>query len=222
MGRVRGRTSEAILGAMEPVSARIGARTFSLPRLAGALLLAVGAGAVLVLTATLPSAQTPSGQPLTPADLAAQALNTGRYDEVDALLKGATDLRATTLRARAAIARGRYADAEKLLTPAAAASPTSDAALELGLLQQDLGRRQDGRRTLQRLVDGLQPRTVADYTRGGRASRALGQFKVANDEYFRRGNRLAPADVALNTAWGELFLEKFDRPNALKSFQDAL
>ena len=67
-----------------------------------------------------------------------------------------------------------------------------------------------------------QPRTVADFTRAGRAARALGQFKVANDEYFRRGNRLAPADVALNTAWGDLFLEKGDRPNALKSYQDAL
>ena len=60
----------------------------------------------------------------------------------------------TTLRARAAIARGRYADAEKLLTPAAASAPSSDAALELGLLQQYLGRRQDARRTLQRVLDG--------------------------------------------------------------------
>ena len=141
---------------------------------------------------------------------------------MDGLLKGATDNRATTLRARAAIARGRYADAEKLLAPAAAASPASDAALEFGLLQQYLGRRQDARRTLQRVLDGPQLRTVADFTRAGRAARALGQFKVANDEYFRRGNRLAPGDVALNTAWGDLFLEKGDRPNAFKSYQDAL
>jgi tetratricopeptide (TPR) repeat protein len=33
---------------------------------------------------------------------------------------------------------------------------------------------------------------------------------------------VAPDDAALNTAWGDLFLEKFDRPNALKSYQDAL
>src|SRR6185503_9078460 len=136
-----------------------------------------------VVSATLPSAQTPpaAAQPLTPADLAAQALNTGRYDEVDPLLKGATDLRATTLRARAAIARGRYADAEKLLTPAAASAPASDAALELGLLQQYLGKRQDARRTLQRVMDGTPRRTPADFTRGGRAARALGEFKPAND-----------------------------------------
>jgi tetratricopeptide (TPR) repeat protein len=195
----------------------------SLPRLVGALLLGVAIAAGLVISATLPSAQTPpAGQPLTPADLAAQALDTGRYDEVDPLLKGATDLRATTLRARAAIARGRYADAEKLLTPAAASAPASDAALELGLLQQYLGKRQDARRTLQRVMDGTPRRTPADFTRGGRAARALGEFKPANDEYFRPGNRLAADDVALNTAWGDLFLEKFDRPNALKSYQDAL
>ena len=132
---------------MEPKATRI----VTLPRLAGALVLAVGVAAVLVVSATLPSAQTAqSSAPLTPADQAAQALNTGRYDEVDGLLKGATDARATTLRARAAIARGRYADAEKLLAPAATASPAGDAALELGLLQMYLGRRQDARRTLRR------------------------------------------------------------------------
>src|ERR1051325_3581502 len=109
----------------------------SLPRLVGALALGVGVTALVAVNMTLPSAQAQApAPPLTPADLAVLALNTGRYDEVDPLLKGATDLRATTLRARAAIARGRYADAEKLLTPAAASAPTSDAALELGLLQQ--------------------------------------------------------------------------------------
>ena len=45
----------AILSAMEPKATRI----VTLPRLVGALLLAVGAAAVLVLSATLPSAQTP-------------------------------------------------------------------------------------------------------------------------------------------------------------------
>src|SRR5687767_13657300 len=147
----------------------MGPRFMSQPRLVGALLLGVAVAVGLVVSATLPSAQTPpAGQPLTPADLAQLALNTGRYEEVDPLLKGATDGRATTLRARAAIARGRYAEAEKLLTPAAASAPSSEAALELGLLQQYLGRRQDARRTLQRVVDGAALRTAADFTRAGR------------------------------------------------------
>jgi len=193
---------------------------FSRPRLAGALLLAVGIGAMFLVSGTLPSAQS-AGQPLTPADLAAVALNTGRYDEVDGLLKGAADPRAVVLRARAAIARGRYADAEKLLTPAAAASPASDAALELGLLHQYLGRRPEAQRTLRRLADSVQGRTAADVVRLGRAQRALGEFKPAN-ETFKSANRLAPGDVALNVAWGDLFLEKYDRPNALQSYQAAL
>jgi tetratricopeptide (TPR) repeat protein len=193
---------------------------FSRPRLAGALLLAVGIGAMFVFSGTLPSAQG-AGQPLTPADLAAQALNTGRYDEVDGLLKGAADPRATTLRARAAIARGRYADGEKLLTPLAAASPGSDAALELGLLQQYLGRREDGARVLRRLTGALQPRTAAESVRLGRAQRALGEFKPAN-ETFKSANRQAPGDAAVNVAWADLFLEKFDRANALQSYQAAL
>ena len=175
---------------------------------------------MFLVSGTLPSAQS-AGQPLTPADLAAVALNTGRYDEVDGLLKGAADPRAVVLRARAAIARGRYADAEKLLTPAAAASPASDAALELGLLHQYLGRRPEAQRTLRRLADSVQGRTAADVVRLGRAQRALGEFKPAN-ETFKSANRLAPGDVALNVAWGDLFLEKYDRPNALQSYQAAL
>jgi tetratricopeptide (TPR) repeat protein len=203
---------------MEPASTRIVGR----PRLVGALVLGVGVTALVAVSMTLPSAQTPpAAQPLTPADLAALALNTGRYDEVDPLLKGATDLRATTLRARAAIARGRYADGEKLLAPAATSAPTSDAALELGLLQQYLGKRQDAQRTLSRLANGLQARSVPELVRHGRAQRALGQFKPANED-FKSANRVAPGDVAVNVAWGDLFLEKFDRANALKSYQDAL
>ena len=194
----------------------------SLPRLVGALVLGVGVTALVVVSMTLPSAQAQApAQPLTPADLAALALNTGRYDEVDPLLKGASDVRATTLRARAAIARGRYADAEKLLAPAAASAPTSDAALELGLLQQYLGKRQDAQRTLSRLANGLQPRSVPELVRHGRAQRALGEFKPANED-FKSANRVAPGDVAANVAWGDLFLEKFDKANALRSYQDAL
>ena len=46
-------------------------------------------------------------------------------------------------------------------------------------------------------------------------------YYAANDA-FRNANKLAPSDVAVNTGWGELFLEKYDRPEAMKSFQEAL
>ena len=38
----------------------------------------------------------------------------------------------------------------------------------------------------------------------------------------RRRGALAPDDPAINTAWGELFLEKYNKAEALKSFQAAL
>jgi tetratricopeptide (TPR) repeat protein len=205
---------------MEPTSTGNTARLVTLPRLVGALVLAVGVAAVLVLSATLPSAQTAQPPaPLTPADQAAQALNSGRYADVDGILKGATDARSVALRARAAIARGRYADAEKLLTAAAAASPASDAALELGLLQQYLGRRQEATRTLQRILNGPEPRTVADFTRAGPGGPGAGPVQGRQRRVLPPRQPAGTGDAALNTAWGDLFLEKFDRPNALKSYQ---
>src|SRR4051794_9858511 len=83
---------------------------------------------------TFPSAQTCN----TPMDNALNLLRAGQYDQVEPVLRDDKDPRAVALRARAHIARGRYQEAEKLLVPAVAAAPGSDAALELGLLQQYL------------------------------------------------------------------------------------
>jgi cellulose synthase operon protein C len=172
---------------------------------------------VLILTAqTRPTAQ----QSGTPADAALRALNLGHYDEVEQLLRNQSDPRSIAIRARADRERGRYAEAEKLLTAPAAASPTGDAALELGLLQVELGRRPEARRTLERIL-GSDARTAADHMRIGNAARALGEFDDANRS-FREANRLAPDDQDVNTAWGELLLEKYNRADAMKSFQIAL
>jgi tetratricopeptide (TPR) repeat protein len=57
--------------------------------------------------------------------------------------------------------------------------------------------------------------------RSARALRALGRFRESNAAY-RAASAAAPGDAAINTAWGELFLEKYNRPEALKSFQAAL
>ena len=196
------------------------AKLLTIPRalaLGGVLLIAL-------IGSTLPSAQTRPGPAAasTPADQALRALNVGQFEEVERLLRGATDARSVAIRARADIARGRYADAEKLLAPVAAAQPASDAALELGLLQMRLGRRADARRTLNRLLDGANPDSgTADLVRLGIAARALGEFQEANG-FFRDANRLSPDDPAVNTAWGELFLEKYNTADALKSFQAAL
>jgi cellulose synthase operon protein C len=165
-------------------------------------------------------AQTPS-QTASPLSAAEEALNRGRFDEVDTLLQNATDPAAALLRARAAIARGRYDQAEQLLTGLAARAPGGEGALELGLLQFRLGRRTEATRTLNRVVNSANPRTAADYLRLGRAARALGAHQDANS-FFRRANQLAPDDPAVNTAWGELFFERHDPSEALRSFEDAL
>jgi tetratricopeptide (TPR) repeat protein len=178
--------------------------------------------ALILQTGTPPSAQVRTGtQPATPADQAQRALYLGQFDEVVRLLGTATDPRSVALRARADIERGHYAEADKALTPVAQAQPTSDAALELGILRLHLGQRPEGLRILRQIIDRLQPRTAAEYVRMGRAAQALGETQDANG-FFRSANKMAPQDVEVNTTWGQLFLEKYDPKNALQSFQDAL
>ena len=99
--------------------------------LTGQRLLAVCA-ALLIAVTTSSSGQTPAIDN-SPAAAAARAFNRGQFDLIDALLRSATDERSFVIRARAAIAQGRYADAEKLLTGFASSAP-GDAALELGQL----------------------------------------------------------------------------------------
>jgi tetratricopeptide (TPR) repeat protein len=176
---------------------------------------------MLLCAAQVPLAQGRQSATATPVDAALKALNAGQYGEVETILRSATDPRSVAIRARADIERGRYAEAEKALTPVAQAQPGSDAALELGLLQMQLGRRNDAVRTLKLVVARVEGQTAAENLRLGLAARALGAFQDAND-FFRAANRLAPTDVYVNTAWGELFLEKYDRREAMRSFQDAL
>jgi tetratricopeptide (TPR) repeat protein len=125
-------------------------------------------------------------------------------------------------RAQALVATGEYAQAETLLQPLAAERPGGDAALELGLLQLHLGRRPEARRTLQMvLLNEANATNARDFARAARASRALGRFEDANALY-REASTLAPTDPAVNTGWGDLFLEKYDPAEAVKSYQAAL
>jgi tetratricopeptide (TPR) repeat protein len=173
-----------------------------------------------IALATSSSGQTP-GADQSPAAAAARALNTGQYDEIERLLASSTDERSVVLRGRAQIARGRYTEAEKLLNSRATANPGGDAALELGLLQLYLGRRQEGTRTLQLVLSRSPESTPLDLLRLGLAARALGRFQDANS-FLRGANARAPDDAVINTAWGELFLEKYNRADAVKSFQAAV
>ena len=152
--------------------------------------------------------------------LAMGTVSDGRTSRV-AYAQGATD--PTVVKARAAINRGQYAEAEALLKPMAERTPEGEAALELGLFYEIMGRRDESRALLRR-ISNVQagPRTSAsEYARLGRAARALGEFQLANDAY-RIASEKAPTDPAVHTGWGELFLQVHVDAEAAASFQDAL
>ena len=176
--------------------------------------------ALVIAVTTSSSGQTPAG-PNGPATDATRAFNSGQFDAVEGLLRSATDERSFVLRARAHIARGRYAEAEKLLQGVVASAPTGDAALELGRLQLYLGRRQEGTRLLQTVLTRGAQSSPLDAMRLGLAAQALGRFQDANS-FLRTASGMAPNDPVVNTAWGELFLEKYNRADAVRSFQVAL
>ena len=121
---------------------------------------------------------------------------------------------------RDALLHGRYDEAMRLLTPLADSDPTGAAALELGLLYRMLGQQSEAVRRLAPVVDPPSG-SPAHLLRAARAARALGQFREANS-MLREAAAAAASDPVINTAWGELFLEKYNQPDALRSFQAAL
>ena len=181
-----------------------------------------GAALAFLVLPSYGTAQAPR-RPATPLQAAVRALNEGRYDEVEAAADklDPRDPAGVALKARAAIARGRYEAAESMLRPVVARAPQSDAALELGLLQKMLGRN-DSTAILEKVAvladTSNDPLEVA---RAARALRALGRFEEANAAY-REASSGFPSDPSIQTGWGELFLEKYNKTEALKSFQMAL
>jgi tetratricopeptide (TPR) repeat protein len=185
-------------------------------RCAWALVVSVGfVLAVLELGASVAAQTARRSQP--PIQQAARAYLEGRYDEVDKLTASLdqNDPAVVAVKARALIARGRYADAEAALRPVAARLPASVAALELGLLSKRLGK-SDATAMLQRVA-----RDASDLLAAGRALHALDEFDEANN-VFRSAVAKAPKDPELNTAWGELYLDAHQNADALELFQTAL
>ncbi|MGB7220152.1 MAG: tetratricopeptide repeat protein [Vicinamibacterales bacterium] len=179
------------------------------------------AGVLLGIPIVSATAQVPrAGGPL---QAATRAFIEGRFDQIESLTAtlDADDPSVVALKARAAIARGRYQEAEAMLRPVAQRAPASDAALELGLLQDMLGRA-DARPLLLRVAAlGNTTSDPQELARAARALRALGQSRDANALY-RTAAAAAPTDVAINAGWGELFLETYNITEALRSFQAVL
>jgi tetratricopeptide (TPR) repeat protein len=147
----------------------------------------------------------------------------GRFDEIETLAKAfPRDETIAVYHALGVAATGDYARAESILQPFAAANTAGDAALELGLLQQYIGKRIEGRRALTLiLMADLRNPSARDYLRAARAARALRQIDDSKS-FFADAESLAPNDPRINTEWGDLFLEKYNKAEAAKSYQIAL
>ena len=189
--------------------------------------------AVTVLGTIGPGAATSSAaQPSTPVSAdsndflraAARALAHGDVREAERLAgeRPPNDPDAAAVLGRVAIARGAYDEAERMLVPAAGADPTGEAALELGALMVRLGRETEALASLSPIM-GTAGRQRVDVAllRVAQAARSLGRFRDAN-RYFRRAASVAAEDPAINTAWGELLLDKYNKQDAARSFQTAL
>ncbi len=186
--------------------------------------IAVPLCAVLVVAQTQrkPAGPPPALAPATPFEAARRAFIEGRYDDVDAQTSrlDARDPNVIALKARADVERGRYADAEALLQPVALRAQTSEAALQLGLLQKMLGRPAAGQ-TLENVAAlASSTRNAVEMARAARALQALDRFKEAN-EAFRVAASAAPSNADIQTGWGDLFLEKYNNAEAIKSYQAA-
>jgi tetratricopeptide (TPR) repeat protein len=199
-------------------------RPFSRPFYLAALALAVGVPlcAVLVVAQGQRRAGVPP-PPATPFQAATRAFLEGRYAEVDSLTEklDLKDPNVVALRARAAMARGQYAEAESALQAAASRAPSSEAALELGLLQRLLSR-PGANQTLER-VAGLADtsQNARELARAGRALHALDRIPDSKAA-FLEATRLAPNDAAIEAAFGDLFLAKYNNVEAVKSYQRVL
>ena len=150
-----------------------------------------------------------------------RAVAHGKPAEAEALARArpADDPAAVAVLAHLAADKGQYDEAISMLKPATNRSPVSDAALELALLLQKLGRDKEAVPLLN-VISRASSNDPAALTRAARATAALGEAHNANS-LFRTASS-AGSNPALDTAWGLLFLETFNYPEAAKSFQQAL
>jgi tetratricopeptide (TPR) repeat protein len=158
------------------------------------------------------------------ARTAASAIAHGKYDEAEKLAaaRGASDPEAAVVLAQLAIARGRYQDALALLEPVANRDGGGEAALELGFVHRTIGRLTDAQARFNNVFRyGGRSSDPAVLFRAGRAAHALNRPRDAN-AFFRDAGRAGGDPAVIETAWGRLFLEKYNHPEALKSFEAAL
>ena len=118
-------------------------------------------------------------------------------------------------------ARGDETSAIAQLKPPAE-SGHIDAALELGLLYSEIGRRAEAREAFERLGGALQPDSDGMmYARTARAVAAIGDPRQANALYRAAAERDA-AEPAIHAWWGDLFLSRHEDDEAARAYRDAI
>jgi tetratricopeptide (TPR) repeat protein len=158
------------------------------------------------------------------ARAAAVAIGHGQRDAAEKLAttRGAADPAAAVVLAQLAAARGKYREAQALLEPIVAREPAGEAALELALLYRTIGRNGDAQPLLTAVFrQGPTSSDPAALVRAARAAHALNRPREAKAFFLDAGRAGAPVEV-VETAFGRLFLEKYNPLEALKSFQAAL
>lgn len=152
----------------------------------------------------------------------AVALNEGDGPAALAAVADAPTAVQAYVRGRVAERRGDVDAAEAAYRLAVASDPTGDAALALANLLVDTGRRADAGPLWDAcLMAGQRERSGPALRRAAEAARRLGQVRLANS-YFQAAAGLTPDDPALHTAWGDLFLEKYNDAEARASYETAL
>jgi cellulose synthase operon protein C len=154
---------------------------------------------------------------------AARALREGHYREAIELTKALpADADVYLLHGRALTAIGQYDEAATALTASIKLMPLGEAQLELGQLHLLRGRTAEARRLLEPLIAAATRSDDGEVLgRAARAAYRLGRYEQANS-LFRDAAALIGDDASLQITWGELFLDKQNRAEAVRSFRAAL
>jgi tetratricopeptide (TPR) repeat protein len=153
---------------------------------------------------------------------ARRAIAHGRLPEAEALARSqpASSPDAAAVLGQLLVRAGKYDEARRTLEPAAAQDPSGDAALELGLLLQRLGQRQ----AAAALLDDVFRQGTAAGRRDAifRAARAAHALNRPRDAVALYRAASSPVDPGVETAFGTLFLEKYNPAEALRAFKQAI
>ena len=188
-----------------------------------ALLVVCGWTAVTVSSHVQQAGSSAASEPRSFPASAWRAIAHGKTADAEAMARARPqgDADAAAILGFLAVRRGQFDEGLKLLEPAAAREPLGEAALQLGLLQQVLGRSANATETLTPIFrEGADGSDQMSVLRAGRAAHALGRAREANSLY--RSASAGGSNPTVDTAWGMLFLEKYNTPEAVKSFQQAL